>query len=543
MKSSILQNFFLDKQDLSKHPVSFQKQAILLMYGNIVLFFYFMLGGIARYIQKPESSLIFMIAVSITSLLHIVSLGLIKRKNYYIASYLCSLGLLLNPLWVGIFMGVEATISMFRLLSFLLAASIVNLIVSLKKWQIPAYMAINTLIFIVVSLGLYVPASGGFTKDTLTAFIMILFTLIPVNIFILFIERYYSSVIAFANQNEETAKLQLQKLETVLAKTKATLNLGKNLSDQANRSQSLSATVHQALASSEQELGHLNEKTRESLDANQEIVQAVDKLHQATREHNVFLEETSSTLTEIGTTMQSIASKAAAKHTSLDQILKKISTQSEELKQLFDSFDAVISASTKSLKTAQGITTIADTTNLLAMNASIEAAHAGALGRGFGVIAQEIRKLATDARAQTESIISVLKENTQVVAHTAHYIKDYMSNRSGLVQEIEDIFAAIEEIIQGLSEMSQGAQELLHASSKISEVVGTSNQHLATINTSVSVNSKNLEEVFDILKYMHQKLQAVTQAYREFDTIITELRAVGDENLKQIHELEAALHH
>jgi len=169
-------------------------------------------------------------------------------------------------------------------------------------------------------------------------------------------------------------------------------------------------------------------------------------------------------------------------------ILDKIATQSVELSQLFKSFDAVISSSTRSLQTAQGITTIADTTNLLAMNASIEAAHAGASGKGFAVIAQEIRKLSAEARNQTETMIAVLKENTNIVSETAAYIKSYLNNRTGLVKEIEDVFKAIEEIIQGLSEINLGAQELLTASGKISDVVSDSTGHIKDIHQEVTAS-------------------------------------------------------
>jgi methyl-accepting chemotaxis protein len=211
------------------------------------------------------------------------------------------------------------------------------------------------------------------------------------------------------------------------------------------------------------------------------------------------------------------------------------------LSELFKSFDNVIQSSTKSLQTAQGITTIADTTNLLAMNASIEAAHAGSSGKGFAVIAQEIRKLSAEARTQTEAMIAVLKENTQVVSDTATYIKNYLSNRTGLVKEIEDIFKAIEEIIQGLSEMALGAQEMMTASGKISELVSDSSVHINDINQEVTENNKNLNEIFNLLKEITNKLSIITEAYQQFDTIIATIKEVGDQNLKQVQELEAGL--
>jgi len=273
------------------------------------------------------------------------------------------------------------------------------------------------------------------------------------------------------------------------------------------------------------------------------MTQHIEGLQAATSEHNAFLEETSAAITQIGTTIQSISSRAQTKHESMTGILEKISTQSTELSQLFKSFDAVISSSTRSLQTAQGITTIADTTNLLAMNASIEAAHAGASGKGFAVIAQEIRKLSAEARNQTETMIAVLKENTNIVSETAAYIKSYLNNRTGLVKEIEDVFKAIEEIIQGLSEINLGAQELLTASGKIGDVVSDSTGHINNIHQEVTANMKHLEQVFSLLTEITAKLKAISEAYNEFDQVITTIKEVGEQNLLQVKELEQGLQH
>ncbi|MCA1949631.1 MAG: methyl-accepting chemotaxis protein, partial [Treponema sp.] len=285
----------------------------------------------------------------------------------------------------------------------------------------------------------------------------------------------------------------------------------------------------------------LQDRTNSSLASNRDMASHIAGLRDATNEHNVFLQETSSAITQIGTTIQSISSRAQAKHESMNAILNKIAAQSVELSQLFKSFDAVVTSSTKSLQTAQGITTIADTTNLLAMNASIEAAHAGSAGKGFAVIAQEIRKLSAEARSQTETMIGVLKENTKVVSDTATYIKDYLNNRTGLVKEIEDVFKAIEEILQGLSEMALGAQEMLTASGKISEVMSTSNDHIKEISGEVSENMAHLEQVFTLLTEITAKLKAITEAYKEFDEIITHIKTVGDQNLAQVQALEQGL--
>jgi len=427
------------------------------------------------------------------------------------------------------------------MIAYTLAATIVNLIMSVSKKQIILYMFGNTVSFIGVSIFYIAPASGGFTKDTFSAFLLLLLTLIPVNIFLLFLDHFYRSLIEISNKSAAESKEQLERLNSLLEKTRKTFALGQNLAQTALRSKDLSEKVKNSLESAHREIQNLQEKTNKSLSANRDMAIHISGLETATNEHNAFLQETSSAITQIGTTIQSVSNRAQTKHASMTGVLQKIEDQTTELAQLFRSFDNVVSSSAKSLQTAQGITNIADTTNLLAMNASIEAAHAGASGKGFAVIAQEIRKLSAEARNQTESIIAVLKENTKIVSDTAAYIKTYLSNRTGLVQEIEDVFKAIEEIIQGLSEMNLGAQEMLTASGKISEVVSDSTGHIKDINQEVSENITHLEEVFSLLNEITGKLKAITEAYTEFDSVIATIKEVGDQNLQQVQELEQGL--
>ena len=536
-----LVNRILKKAYLDSLPVGLQKQLPIIFYGDLVLFFYFTTGAVVRYFESPQNSLLFLLSVFTASISFIVSIFLLAQGRHRTAAYFASLGLWLNPTWVGLLLPAEGIISIYRMFAYILAATIVNLLMSLTKGQIILYMIGNTVSFLGTTFFYIVPASGGFSKEWFSAFILLLLTLIPVNVFILFIEHFYRNLISLSNKSVAESLEQVKRLNKLLEQTKKTLAVGQNLAQTAIKSKELSQTVQSSLESAHREVQVLQAKTHTSLSANRDMAHHINELDAATSEHNVFLQETSSAITEIGTTIQSISQRAQAKHASMSDILQKISIQSTELAQLFKSFDNVVSSSTKSLLTAQGITTIADTTNLLAMNASIEAAHAGASGKGFAVIAQEIRKLSAEARNQTESIIAVLKGNTKVVSDTAAYIKKYLSNRTGLVQEIEDVFKAIEEIIQGLSEMTLGAQEMMSASGKISEVVSDSTVHIKDINREVSENITHLEEVFALLNEITTKLKAITEAYNEFDSVITRIQEVGDQNLKQVQELEQGL--
>jgi len=109
------------------------------------------------------------------------------------------------------------------------------------------------------------------------------------------------------------------------------------------------------------------------------------------------------------------------------------------------------------------IQSIASQTNLLAMNAAIEAAHAGDAGRGFTVVAEEIRKLAEDSSQQSKDIAGNLKEIKQtidMVVQTSSDAGNAFGNIEQLVHRVENL---VQEIQQAMQEQNTGNQQVLES--------------------------------------------------------------------------------
>ena len=107
------------------------------------------------------------------------------------------------------------------------------------------------------------------------------------------------------------------------------------------------------------------------------------------------------------------------------------------------------------------IRSIASQTNLLAMNASIEAAHAGAAGKGFAVVAGEIRSLAESSAKQSKSIGDLIKSITEAITGIVDASKLSLASFQSLDAKIGEIQTMLSKVLSSVNEQREGTKSLL----------------------------------------------------------------------------------
>lgn len=212
-------------------------------------------------------------------------------------------------------------------------------------------------------------------------------------------------------------------------------------------------------------------------------------------------EEISASVSEIGRQADESSSKAKAAETEAESTIEKVKTLSEAAQRIGD----VVTL----------IQDIAEQTNLLALNATIEAARAGEAGKGFAVVASEVKNLAEQTAKATADIsaqISDIQEATQTsataISDISTTIQDLSSISSSIASAVDQQAAATQEIATNVHRAAEGTQEV---SSNISSVSASAQESQDAAN-GVLTSAEGLADQAEQLK-------------REVATFVEDVRA------------------
>ena len=516
--------------------VTIQEKALSLFILAIILGIGFLALGVIR--LTTGSILMGVLEICVSLILVLFLVGILKKAFRIVSSGTILLFCLAGA---GLFLVRDITSpnDVYIQATYMIPVFVTAPLLAYARWQV----------FGVVGFGVAVHSAQYFLRiqpvleqmqyagEALTEFLVSLLLMIFAGVFILQIFRMQMQSLKSINMQARRANEQYSRLKDLIDTMGEAFNMGERLQEQAENNESIAADISEHLTSMSASISDLLKSINNAAAAQEKIGNSKEAMRAITEKQTEVISSSSAAAEEITAQVNSIANSAEQKQSVIDELVEVSERGTDTLHEMATTLRSVSRSSENIIEIITVIEQIADRTNMLAMNAAIEAAHAGEFGHGFAVVAEEIRKLAEESNDNSRMIRSTLEESSTLINQSVQSSEKMGAVYGNIIMKITDVRNALLEIVSGMQELKEGQAQIEEAVGQITDVNREVTSSLSGMEDDIKTGSMSMTYIGATVETVQEQITTLTELAEKVVNEAGKLSSIGAENIENFREL------
>ena len=275
----------------------------------------------------------------------------------------------------------------------------------------------------------------------------------------------------------------------------------------------------------------------ETGEAMEHIMQSINKLNDSISVQAESVSQSSSAIEEMLANVHSVVETLIKNTANVSTLAESSEVGRTDLQTVSSDIQDIARESEGLLEINAVMENIASQTNLLSMNAAIEAAHAGEAGKGFAVVADEIRKLAESSSEQSKTTVEMLKKIKALIDTITQSTAVVLERFESIDREIKTVSGQEQMIRSAMEEQETGSKQILEAISRLNEITGVvkrESEDMAQKGKEIISSSENLE---NITQEITNGMVEMAAGAEQIDSAVVRVNDISGENRRNITTL------
>ena len=330
-------------------------------------------------------------------------------------------------------------------------------------------------------------------------------------------------------------------LTEIRGKTFSLSDTGEELSANMDGTAMAVDKINDAIQNMKNQVLNQTEEVIKSAGAMERIISGLEKLNDHIAVQVGSVAQSSSAIEEMLANIRSVTETLIKNTSNITSLAASSEAGREDLQKVSADIQEIAKESEGLLEINSVMQNIASQTNLLSMNAAIEAAHAGESGKGFAVVADEIRKLAENSGKQSKTISAVLKKIKGSIDMITKSTTVVLERFGSIEQEIKTVSNQETQIRSAMEEQEVGSRHILEAITQlntVTDLVHQASEDMATESKEAINESGNLKHINAAVA---ASMDEMTSSAEQINSSAVRVKEISQENKQNIEILSGEI--